>query len=156
MSRITCKTPSSAKPIMVTVVNLGTGWTTVAEAPDFSVPDTSNSFPDRDPEDSNRAIRPGEVYFVTPMAARNKTTSTTWVEVKLLTESGVTVEFGKTFVPGGETSLIPLQGRSLLKRLPAGSNGDRLQIRAQTSSTFDIWMAAEERLSGEHIGVING
>jgi hypothetical protein len=156
MSRITCKTPSSAKPITITVVNLGTDWVSVAEAPDFSVPDTAINFPTRDPEDSNRAIRPGEVYFVTPMAVKNKTTTTTWIEVQMLTEAGITVSFGKTYVPGDDTSFLPLQGRSLLKRIATATNGDRLQIRAETTSTFDIWMAAEERLSNEHIGIVNG
>jgi len=156
MSRITCKTPSSARPLSISVVDLGTGWQSIAEAPDFSVPDTSNAFPVRDPTDSDRAIRPGEVYLTTPIAAKNKTTSTTWIDVKMVTETGIEVNFGRVSVPGTETSFIPVQGRSLLKRISTSTNGDRLFIRAQTSATFDIWLAAEEKLSSEHIGVIGG
>lgn len=156
MSRITCKTPASAKPLSISVVDLGTGWVSIAEAPDFSVPDTANTFAERDPDDNDRAIRPGEVYILTPLAARNKSTATTYIDVKLVTETNIEVNFGRVSVPPSETSFIPLQGRSLLKRVSTATFGDRLFIRAQTTSVFDVWMAAEEKLSSEHIGVVNG
>jgi len=153
MARITCRTPSTGKPIRVSMVNVTTSYTTIAEAPDFSVPDASVKFTTRDPLDETRAVRPGEVFFLTPLAARNKDSATKWIEVILLTEDGVTIELGRAKVPAGDTAFIPLQGRSLFKRDPNASNGDRIQIRAESNSVFDVWASAEEKLSNEHVGV---
>ena len=135
------------------MVNVTTSYTTIAEAPDFSVPDASIKFTTRDPLDETRAVRPGEVFFLTPLAARNKDSATKWIEVILLTEDGITVELGRAKVPAGDTAFIPLQGRSLFKRDPNASNGDRIQIRAESNSVFDVWASAEEKLSNEHVGV---
>lgn len=153
--RIKCKTPSTGRPVNFTAPNLSTEWVTVAEAPDFSVPDTSSVFPARDPLDTTRAIRPGEIFLLTPVFARNKTTNSCWVEARLLLESGAVIECpGRQVIPGQDTALIPLQGRSLVKRLAAGVNGDRLQLRAQTADVLDVWGSGEEKPSAEHIGVV--
>lgn len=154
MARITCKTPSTGKAIIVSQANVATTYTTIAEAPDFSVPDPSENFTTRDPVDAARAIRPGEVFFISPLAAKNKSANTTWVEVRLYTEANVSIEFGKVEVPPGDTAFIPVQGRSLFKRDANGANGDRLQVRAEANNVFDVWAAAEEKLSAEHIGVV--
>lgn len=153
MTRITCRTPSTGKPVRISMVNVTTSFTTIAEAPDFSVPDASIKYTTRDPLDEGRAVRPGEVFFLTPMAARNKDTVTRWLEVILLTEDGITIELGRAKVPAGDTAFIPLQGRSLFKRDPNAATGDRVQIRAETNSVFDVWASAEEKLSNEHVGV---
>lgn len=154
MARITCRTPSTGKPVRVILANVGTSFTTIVEAPDFSLPDSSNKFETRDPVDISRAIRPGEIFFLTPLSARNKDTSTRWIEVQLLTEDGITISFGKVEVPAGDTAYIPLQGRSLFKRDPNAANGDRIQIRAELADVFDVWSSAEEKLSNEHTGVV--
>lgn len=152
--RIKCKTPSTGRPVNLTAVNIGTDWTTIAEAPDFSVPDTSNAFSSRDPLDSTRAIRPGEIFFLTPMFARNKSATACWIELRMMLEDGTAIECpGRLYVPAYDTALAPLQGRSLVKRLTAGANGDRLQARAQTAGSLDLWVSGEEKLSSEHIGV---
>jgi hypothetical protein len=153
MARITCRTPSTGRPIRSSLVNVGTSFTTISEAPDFSVPDTSRRFLTRDPLDDERAVRPGEVFFLTPLAAVNKTAQTLWIEVQLLTEDGETLLFAKVDVPAGDTAFIPLQGRSLFKRNPNLANGDRIQVRAEDNDAFDVWTSAEEKLSNEHIGV---
>lgn len=153
MSRIVCRTPSTGKPIRASLANVGTTFTTIAEAPDFSVPDTSNKFSDRDPTDSSRAIRPGELFCLTPLAVYNKDTSTRWIEVKLLDESSNSLMFAKVKVPPEDTAYIPLQGRSLFKRNPSGTNGDRLQVRAEVVDKLDVWLAMEEKPSSEHSGV---
>jgi hypothetical protein len=132
---------------------VSTTFTTIAEAPDFSVPDPSENFAVRDPVDNNRAIRPGEIFFVTPMSARNKSTSVVWIDVRLFTEANTAIEYGRISVPPGDTAFIPVQGRSLFKRDANGTNGDRLQIRAEVNNVFDVWAAAEEKLSAEHVGV---
>lgn len=153
MSRITCKTPSTGRSIIVSQANVSMSFTTIAEAPDFSVPDPSENFAVRDPLDNNRAIRPGEIFFVTPMSARNKSANVVWIDVRLFTEANTAIEYGRIAVPPGDTAFIPIQGRSLFKRDPNGINGDRLQIRAEANNVFDVWSAAEEKLSAEHIGV---
>lgn len=153
--RIKCRTPSTGKPLTIRLDDVPTDYITIAEAPDFSVPDAANTFPNRDPDAiTTRAIRPGEVFFLTPMTAKNKSGSTAWIETRLVTEQSLNVEIGRISVPAGDTVFIPLQGRSLLKRDPnPNSNGDIIQVRAETGSTFDIWISAEEKLSSEHVGV---
>lgn len=153
MTRIVCRTPSTGKGIRIAESNVANTFITIAEAPDFSVPDASVKFPTRDPSDAGRAIRPGEVFFLTPLAAKNKDTVDRWIEVSLVTEDSDTIEIGKIEVPAGDTAFIPLQGRSLFKRGANNTNGDTLQVRAEVSSIFDVWAAAEERLSSEHSGV---
>lgn len=154
MARITCKTPSTGRAITVFSANVSTVYTAIAEAPDFSVPDPSESFPNRDPADLSRAIKSGEIFFITPIAAKNKTANTLWIEVRLVTESNTTLQFGRAKVPGNDTVFIPIQGRSLFKRNPSGSVGDKLEIRAEANNSFDVWASAEEKLSSEHIGVV--
>jgi hypothetical protein len=158
MARIKCRTPSTGKGLRITKTNVSATIETIAEAPDFSVPDAGAKFSSRDPLDPARAIRPGEIFFLTPLAAKNKDSEDRWIEVSLLIETTsttttTTIELGFVTVPAGDTAFIPLQGRSLFKRLPDAANGDRLQVRAETTSTFDVWVAAEERLSSEHSGV---
>jgi hypothetical protein len=153
MARIKCRTPSTGKPLTISVRNVSTSYVTIAEAPDFSVPDAAGNFIIRDPEDATRTIKPGEVFFLTPLAAKNKSENTSWIETRLVTEANANIELGRVSVPSGDTVFIPLQGRSLLKRDVNTANGDIIQVRAQTSNTFDIWVSAEEKLSSEHIGV---
>lgn len=153
MARIKCRTPSTGKPLRVIQSNVANTYVTIVEAPDFSVPDTSNKFPERDPTDSTRAIRPGEVFFLTPLAAKNKDTETRWLETILVTEENETIEVAKVQVPAGDTAFIPLQGRSIFKRIANTSVGDTIQVRAELSDIFDIWVSAEEKPSNEHIGV---
>lgn len=153
MSRIKCRTPSTGKPIRVALSNVSNTYISVAEAPDFSVPDSSAKFPVRDPLDIGRAIRPGEIFFLTPMSAKNKDTVTRWIETRLVTEELDEIELGRIEVPAGDTAFIPLQGRSLFKRTANTVNGDTLEVRAELSDIFDIWAAAEEKLSSEHSGI---
>jgi hypothetical protein len=154
MPRITCRTPSTGKPINAIYENVPTTFTTLIEAPDFSVPDPSNSLTNRDPLDDSRAIRPGEVFLLTPMYAKNKNASNTVsIEVMFQSEEGANIEITLVNIPKGETTLVPLQGRSLLKRDPDSANGDMILIKAQESNSIDVWVSAEEKLSSEHIGV---
>lgn len=154
MARITCKTPSTGRSLNVILNNVGVTYTSIAEAPDFSVPDPSDNFPVRDPTDAARAIRPGEVFFVTPLAAKNKTANVVWIEVRLVNEANTSIEFGRIAIPPNDTVFIPVQGRSLFKRDANTAIGDRLEVRAQANNVFDVWAAAEEKLSSEHIGVV--
>lgn len=154
MTRIVCRTPSTGKGLRISESNVANTFVTIAEAPDFSVPDASGKFDERDPTDPSRAIRPGEVFFLTPLSARNKDAVDRWIEVVLITEDSETIQVGKVEVPAGDTAFIPLQGRSLFKRVANNAVGDTIQVRAEVSSVFDVWAAAEERLSSEHSGVV--
>lgn len=153
MSRIKCRTPSTGKPLRISIKDIGETFITIAEAPDFSIPDSSEKFSERDPTDSSRAIRPGEVFFLTPLAAKNNSNQLATIEVNLVTENGITINVGILEIPAGDTGFVPLQGRSLIKRDPNGVNGDRVQVKASSADAFDIWVAAEEKLSSEHSGV---
>jgi hypothetical protein len=154
MSRITCRTPSTGKPLRIAKDSVSNTFEVIAEAPDFSVPDASNKFPERDPVDNSRAIRPGEIFFLTPISAKNKDSADRWVEVILVTEDNTTIEIGKIEVPAGDTAFIPIQGRSLFKRTANTVSGDTLQVRCEVAGVFDVLAAAEERLSSEHSGVV--
>lgn len=155
MSRINCKTPSTGRPVNLTIQDLSVDWATLAEAPDFSVPDSSNVFTERDPLDVNRAIRPGEIFFMTPIFVRNKGEEECWVDVQLVNEDGQVIGCpGSINIPVGDTALVPLQGRSLIKRNAHNQFGERLQLRAQTALALDVWSTVEEKPSSEHIGVI--
>jgi hypothetical protein len=154
MARITCRTPSTGKPIRISYIDVPDTDTSIAEAPDFSVPDPSEKFAERDTTDPSRAIRPGEIFFLTPLAAKNKSSTTKWIEVKIATEDSESIVFGRVSVPGNDTALIPIQGRSLFKRLASGTIGDELIVRAETADVFDVWISGEERLSNEHTGVV--
>lgn len=154
MTRITCRTPSTGKPIRIASNNITTSFVSVVDAPDFSVPDPSNKFSPRDPADATRAIRPGEVFLLTPLSAKNKDSVDRWIEVRLYTEANVAIEVGRVEVPAGDTAFIPIQGRSLFKRNANNAIGDTLQVRAETNGIFDVWSAGEEKLSSEHSGVV--
>jgi hypothetical protein len=154
MSRIICRVPSSARPVAIRLFSVPTGWTTIAEARDFSVPDSGNQFPVRDPLDNTRAIRPGELFLLTPLIARNKTAVAAWVEVSILAENGTRFTLQRVFVPPNDAAVLAVQGLSLLKGLAVTVFGDRLQARAESSGRIDLAGAAEERPSSEHLGVV--
>ena len=153
--RITCKTPSSGQPTPLLMVNVPLSFTTIADAPDFSVPDPGLAFPNRDPLDPTRAIRAGELFVLTPLAVHNKTATARWIEIQLLTEAGLVIlSPGRVIIPARDTAYIQVQGRSLTKRTPTTTNGDRIQLRAEDANTFDVWGASEIRLSADNIGVV--
>lgn len=167
MTRIRCKTPSTGQANNFTIRNVpSTEWVTLAEASDYSVPDASNVYGDirRDPSPTGagRAIRPGEVFFMTPIYVRNKSESTCWIDVQLYleVEEGASDSAredlqiqcpGRIVVPAGDTALIPIQGRSLLKRSITSEFGDRIQVKAEVANTLDIWGSGEIKPSAENI-----
>ncbi len=154
MTRIICRTPSTGRSVRIASNNVTDTFISYIDAPDFSVPDASNKYPTRDPADASRAIRPGEIFWLTPLTAKNKDTQDRWIEVKLVTEANVSIEVGRVEVPAGDTAFIPIQGRSILKRIANNAIGDSIHIRAEANNIFDIWCSGEERLSSEHNGVV--
>jgi hypothetical protein len=166
MTRIKCRQPSTGKPISIQYIGVGTDWINIAEAPDFSVPDPSRSgYPSsRDSSDISRGIAAGELFFLTPLVAKNVTAGTDWIEVRFRPEGGTANNdaFGRIYVPAGESVAIPLQGRSLIKRnvLNANgittftTNGDIIYVRAGNTASFHVWASANEQASAEHVGVV--
>ena len=156
MPRITCRVPSTGKPLNLIYPNVTTSYATIplANAPDYSVPDPSEIYPVRDPDNANRAIIPGEIFFLTPLSAVNKSDAEQWVEVILLTQDDITVAAGRAVIPARDTAYIPLQGRSLLKTATEEpANGDRIQVRASAGSVIDVWVAADESPASQNLGV---
>lgn len=155
--RITCRQPSTGKPVSFANNSVGTSWIILAEAPDFSVPDPSGSqYTSRDPSDSSRGIAAGEIFFLTPLVAKNVTGSTDWIEVRFRPEdlTANNDAFGRISVPAGESVAIPIQGRSLVKRTATSANGDIIYVRAGNTASFHIWTSANEQASAEHVGVV--
>lgn len=155
MTRIFCRTPSTGFAENLVLANVPTSFVTIpgANAPDYSVPDPSNQYEVRDPLDPTRAILPGQIFFLTPLSAVNKTLNEEWVEVQLLQESGNVIQFGRAVVPAGDTAYIPLNGRSLLKRDPTAVNGDQLQVQASNPNVFDVWTSADGSPASQNLGV---
>jgi len=157
MPRITCRQPSTGKPISISNSSIGIDWTVIIEAPDFSVPDPSGSqYTSRDPIDASRGIAAGEVFFLTPLVAKNNTAITDWIEVRFRPEGTTSNNdsYGRITVPAGESVAIPLQGRSLIKRDANSANGDIILVRAGNTASFHVWASANEQASAEHIGVL--
>ena len=164
MIRIYCKTPSTGKFINYFNNNVAanaTTWTTIAEAPDFSVPDARKLYKDRDPTNpAGRGIRAGEIFFMTPVFVKNTTLeSLATIEVRILPE-GTYADLaaenlaaigcpGIMTVPGSDTGMVPIQGRSLFRRNYLSAFGDRLQIKSNVA--IQLWATGEEKASSEHI-----
>jgi hypothetical protein len=108
MPRIYTDQPSAGSPLNIYVpatMNSGfvnTDWTELAEAPDFSIPSTGISGAVADGSDpTNREIRPGEIYFESPLIAYNGTGTSRWVQLEMaLPSPGSAFESGH-FIPAG-------------------------------------------------------
>ena len=129
MARIRTDQPSSGKPLQLFIPNGGfvsTTWTTLVEAPDFSVPasgDTGQTgevpaapYPVLDPADSGRELRPGEVFLEAPLTCTNEDTVSRWVQLQILTQTNQAVPVGpQVSIPAKEAIYVPIQGLRLLK-----------------------------------------
>jgi hypothetical protein len=156
MSRIYCRTPSTGYPENLVLANVPATTTTIpgADCPDYSVPDPANQYEQRDPLFPERAILPGQIFFLTPLSIVNKSGNQETLTVTLLQESGNIINFGTAVVPAYDTAYIPLNGRSLLKRTGnATANGDQLQVVASVANVFDVWTSAELSTASQNLGV---
>lgn len=153
MPRINTDQPSSGKPLLLYIPSssnsgfVNTTWTTIAEAPDFSIPASGDDGATADPADSGRELRPGQVFFETPLQAVNTTATTRWVELQMLLQGtgGQAIPITtRVTVPAGESVLLPIQGLRLLKTSFTATAGDRLQIRASVGSAIKVIGSAVE------------
>lgn len=161
MPRIRTDQPSSGKPLLLfipTATNSGfvtTMWTTIAEAPDFSIPASGDDGTVADPADAGRELRAGEVFIEAPLTVTNTNQAITyWVELQMLLQgtNGQAIPVSQRVpVPAGETVYLPIQGLRLLKTdLTSTQPGGRLQIRAQVSDALKIFGTAVELEAGAH------
>lgn len=148
MTRIRTDQASSGKPLQLLIPSSGfvpSTFTTIAEAPDFSIPGTGDSGVVLDPADPSRELRPGEIFLEAPLTCINTDTVTRWVELQMLTQSNQTVPWTPQIpIPPKEAIYVPIQGLRLLKTNFALSNGDRLQIRASIGGSIKIMGSAVE------------
>lgn len=140
MPRISTQQPSTSRPVLIAVKNLQVSFTTIAEAPDYSVPDPTVRWPnERDPADADRRIQPGQALFVTPLFVHNRDTEADhYVLFQIVTQAGDVVEQGRIDIPALETYSHPIAGITLTKTDLSAANGDRLQVRASTNNMLDI------------------
>jgi hypothetical protein len=160
MPRIRTDQPSSGKPLLLFIPSttndgfVNTTWSTIAEAPDFSIPASGDDGTASDPADSGRELRPGEVFFETPLQAINTTATTRWVELQMLLQgaSGQAIRVSpQVAVPANESVFLLTQGLRLLKTdLTNTQPGGRLQIRAEVANAITIIGTAVELEAANH------
>ena len=143
MTRIITDQAATARPQLVTLKDVPTAWTTVLEPNDYSVPDTTGTWPERDPDDDTRRIQPGQALIEAPLLFYNKDTAAPRVvEVQIVTEAGVAVQQVNVSIPPLETYSHPAPGQLLTKRDKDSTSGDRLQVKATEENTIDFTCAA--------------
>lgn len=131
MPRIITSQPAISRPTMIAFDDLSDDWLTIAEAPDYSVPDPTVRWPnERDPEDPNRRIQPGQLLFTTPLYVHNTAPEQRLIEFRVLYHrTDALVRQARVILPGYETYIHPVSGFTLIKDDPEKSFGDRLQVR---------------------------
>lgn len=168
MRRIVTDQPSSGKPLLIYMTTnngfINTSWTSLIEAPYFSVPSTGDVGIAIDPLDGDRELRPGEIFFETPLGVTNTTTANRWVELQMLIEplsSGSSAQAvpvtSQVRVPPLETIYLPIQGLRLLKTGLAGApsntyslDGGILQIRAEVADALTCLGSVTETAASDH------
>ena len=159
MSRIRTDQPSTGKPVLLFIPSttnsgfVGSGWTTIAEAPDFSIPTSGDEGVVVDPSDADRELRPGEIFIETPLAVTHVSGATAWVEAQIVLQgnSGQAIPItSKVPVPSGETCYLPIQGLRLLRELvvvaatslTSANNGRQYEISSIGTTDFTLIGAA--------------
>jgi len=154
MPRIKTDQPSSGKPLLLYVpstTNNGfvpTTWTTIVEAPDFTIPASGDDGGVLDPADAGRELRAGEVFIEAPLQAINHSATRRWVELQMLLEGsgGQAVAVSPQIaVPAKESIFVSIQGLRLLKtNLSNTGPGGRLQVRAEAADAITVIGTAVE------------
>ena len=154
MPRILTAQPAVARPVRIFMRNVPTVWTSLAEAPDFSVPDPQQAWPAalRDPADATRRIQPGQILFLAPLMIFNSDPNLSHtIELCTLLEDGTTIiAQAAVTIPRRETYTHPIPGQRLLKLNPASATGDALQVRASAADMLQITGAAAQGAIEEH------
>lgn len=130
--KITTPQAPSAQPLVIADSPTDT-WTVLADAPIYSVPDTTFDWPDsRDPDDAGRRMQPGQIVFVSPLFFHNTDTVEHLLELQIRTESGSTYMQASVTIPPSDTYAHPIGGLYLTKTGLDDGAGDRLEARTDT------------------------
>jgi hypothetical protein len=125
---------------------------TVAEAPYFSVPLTDEEIAIVDPDDANRELRAGEVFFATGIQIANTTPTTRTVTVNIVSETGTVTSLAPQLLVPGHDVLTLAPGLSLFKRDLANPNapGMRLNVQASAANALTLTATVVEREALDH------
>lgn len=143
----------TAQPFVVeqtlTRVMTTNAFETLIEAPYFSVPsEVDDETAVLDPADAERELRPGQVFFQTPLYLTNKSGSDVVATVQIVREGGAVFNLAfEQVIETRDTLPVPTQGVSLFKRnlaLPANA-ADLLQIRINAANAVDVVCTYSER-----------
>jgi hypothetical protein len=129
-----------------------TSFTTLVEAPYFSVPLTDEDVAVEDPDDVDRELRAGEIFIASAIQVTNKTSTGRTIEIVLEGEGGTdTVLAPAMMVPGNDVLYLP-PGISLFKRDldDPTATADRLRVRASANSALEITVSVVEREAIDH------
>lgn len=161
--RIYTDQPSTGKPVQIyrpPANNNGfltVNWLDLAEARDFSVPSAGDDGTTPDPDNADRDLRPGEIFFETPLAVLNYTTTACWFQLRLIQQGGNDTPglqeillCPEITVPPNDTIFFPIQGFRLLKTNFSSQRGDRLQARAQFDASLKVLGSAIELEALDH------
>jgi hypothetical protein len=155
MKRIYTDNPSSGKPIRIVEIDIPANeWVTLAEPPDFSVPEEDEGLPS-DPADDNRSLLPGKLFIQAGIVVTNKTSNVQTFSMRLLLEGDESSEnavllISDQFIPPNEPAIVALRGQELFKSSVDSEVGDRLQIRVNTANAFDVFGTVIESPLPEH------
>ena len=136
---------------------IGTTFGTVAEAPYFSVPLTDEDVATVDPDDIDRELRGGELFFATGIQIANVSANTRTVTVEIVGEGNTETSLTETslapglLVPGNDVlTLAP--GLSLFKRdLDNPTNvAMRLRVQADEAGALTLTASVVEREAIDH------
>ena len=116
---------------------LTTASLVVTEAPYFSVPLTDEDVATLDPDDADRELRAGELFFASGLHFTNTSTSLSrTLRVEVIGEGGspITRLASEVLIPANETlTLAP--GLSLFKRDLGNPSADGMRLRVRASGT---------------------
>ncbi|WBH17043.1 hypothetical protein [Sphingomonas radiodurans] len=153
MARIITRESAAAKPLRIALAGVPVDWTTILEANDFSVPDTSVRWPgvaNRDPANADRRIQPGFALIEAPLMFHNTDVVERRIDIRILTEDAAEVVQARITIPAGDTYMHPAPGQRLLKLTLASASGDRLQVRAEVAGVIHLTAAASEGAAEQH------
>lgn len=143
MTRIKTGQAAVAAPVGVYIQGLAGSFNGIIDVPDYSVPDPNQTWPDRDPNDSDRRIQPGVVTLFTPMLLYNSGASDVTVEVRIVPESGSPSPTQLVItIPPGDTYQHPIAGQTLVKSTPNSANGDSLQVKEDGGGVVHLTLHA--------------
>lgn len=131
---------------------IGTSFATVAEPPYFSVPLTDEDVATVDPDDANRELRPGELFFATGIQIANTSGTTRTVTVEIVGEDDTQTSLAPGLLVPGNDVLTLAPGLSLFKRDLDNPTDPamRLRVLADEAGALTLTATAVEREAVDH------